>query len=75
MDKLNNKEEFNLQELYKQIEEAYNVSVVAEHFCNDFQEIEEIGNITPLVKLLHKKLNNAFTQLINARVYEFKKSM
>ena len=67
---LNDKEELNLQELYKQIEEAYNTSVVAEHFCNDFQDIEEISNITPLVKLLHRKLNNAFTQLINARVYE-----
>lgn len=70
MDKLNDKEELNLQELYKQIEDAYNTSVVAEHFCNDFQDIEEIGNITPLVKLLHKKLNSAFTQLINARVNE-----
>lgn len=62
----NNKE--NLNELYKLIEEAYNTSVVAEHFCNDFQEIEEIGNITPLVKLLHKKLDSTFAQLINARV-------
>ena len=62
----NNKE--NLNELYKLIEEAYNTSVVAEHFCNGFQEIEEIGNITPLVKLLHKKLDSAFTQLINLRI-------
>ncbi len=65
MEVFKNTEEFNLKELYKQIEEAYNTSVVAEHFCNDYQEIEEIGNITPLVKLLHKKLNDAFTQLIN----------
>ena len=65
MDKLNNKEEFNLQELYKQIEKAYNTSVVAEHFCNDFQEIEEIGNITPLVKLMHKKLDLAYTMFIS----------
>ena len=64
MDKLNNKEEFNLQELYKQIEEAYNTSVVAEHFCNDFQGIEEIGNITPLVKLMHKKLDLAYAIFI-----------
>ena len=59
----NNKE--NLNELYKLIEEAYNTSVVAEHFCNDFQEIEEIGNITPLVKLIHKKLDLAYSYLIN----------
>lgn len=59
----NNKE--NLNELYKLIEEAYNTSVVAEHFCNDFQEIEEIGNITPLVKLMHKKLDLAYSYLIN----------
>ncbi len=59
----NNKE--NLNELYKLIEEAYNTSVVAEHFCNNFQEIEEIGNITPLVKLIHKKLDLAYSYLIN----------
>lgn len=59
----NNKE--NLNELYKLIEEAYNISVVAEHFCNNFQEIEEIGNITPLVKLIHKKLDLAYSYLIN----------
>ena len=59
----NNKE--NLNELYKLIEEAYSTSVVAEHFCNDFQEIEEIGNITPLVKLMHKKLDLAYSYLIN----------
>lgn len=59
----NNKE--NLNELYKLIEEAYNTSVVAEHFCNDFQGIEEIGNITPLVKLMHKKLDLAYSYLIN----------
>ena len=62
MDKLNDKEELNLQELYKQIEDTYNTSVIAEHFCYDFQDIEEIGNIRLLVKLLPKKLNNAFTQ-------------
>ena len=59
----NNKE--NLNELYKLIEEAYNISVVAEHFCNNFQEIEEIGNITPLVKLIHKKLDLAYTMFIS----------
>ena len=59
----NNKE--NLNELYKLIEEAYNTSVVAEHLCNNFQEIEEIGNITPLVKLMHKKLDLAYSYLIN----------
>ena len=59
----NNKE--NLNELYKLIEEAYNTSVVAEHFCNNFQEIEEIGNITPLVKLIHKKLDLAYTMFIS----------
>lgn len=52
----------NLNDPYKQIEDAHNTSVVAEHFCNDFQDIEEIGNIRLLVKLLPKKLNNAFTQ-------------
>lgn len=65
MEVFKNTEELNLKELYKQIEEAYNTSVVAEHFCNDYQEIEEIGNITPLVKLIHKKLDFAYSHLIN----------
>ena len=64
MEEFYNKKE-NLNELYKLIEEAYNTSVVAEHFCNDFQEIEELGNITPLVKLMHKKLDLAYSYLIN----------
>lgn len=69
MEKFHNNKK-NLNKLYKLIEEEYNTSVVAEHFCNDFQGIEEIENITTLVKLLHKKLDNAFTQLINARVHD-----
>lgn len=69
MEVFKNTKELNLKELYMQIEEAYNTSVVAEHFCNDYQEIEEIGNITPLVRLLHKKLNDVYTILINAQIF------
>lgn len=69
MEVFKNTDDLNLKELYKQIEEAYNTSVVAEHFCNDYQEIEEIGNITPLVRLLHKKLNDVYTILINAQIF------
>ncbi len=70
MEDFNNEEQLNLKVLYQNIEEAYNTSVVAEHFCNDHQEIEEIGNITPLVRLLHRKLNDAFVQVINAHANE-----
>ena len=47
------KDKLDIKELYKLVEDVYNSSVVAEVFCENFSEIAEIGNITPLVRMIH----------------------
>lgn len=50
------KEKLDTKKLYKLVEDVYNSSLVAEVFCENFPEIAEIGNITPLVCMIHQKL-------------------
>lgn len=50
------KDKLDIKKLYKLVEDVYNSSVVAEVFCENFPEIAEIGNITPLVRMIHQKL-------------------
>lgn len=50
------KEQLDTKKLYKLVEDVYNSSLVAEVFCENFPEIAEIGNITPLVRMIHQKL-------------------
>lgn len=59
------KEKLDIKKLYKLIEDVYNSSVVAEVFCENFQEVEEIGNITPLVKMLHQKIDLAYAMILD----------
>lgn len=61
------KEKLDIKKLYKLIEEVYNSSVVAEVFCENFHEIAEIGNITPLVRMIHQKIDKAYAMLIDTK--------
>ena len=59
------KEKLDINKLYKLIEDVYNSSVVAEVFCENFPEIAEIGNITPLVRMLHQKIDLAYAMILD----------
>ena len=61
------KEKLDIKELYKLVEDLYNSSVVAEVFCENFHEIAEIGNITPLVRMIHQKIDKAYAMLIDTK--------
>lgn len=61
------KDKLDIKILYKLIEDVYNSSVVAEVFCENFPEIAEIGNITPLVHLIHQKIDKAYAMLIDTK--------
>lgn len=52
--------EFKL--LSKKAESIYNISVVADYFCATQQEIEELYNLTPIIKNLRAEADflNAF---------------
>lgn len=57
----------NIKKLYRLVEDVYNSSVVAEVFCENFPEIAEIGNSTPLMHLIHQKIDKAYAMLINTK--------
>ena len=61
------KEKLDIKKLYKLVEDVYNSSVVAEVFCENFHEIAEIGNITPLVRMIHQKIDKAYAMLIDTK--------
>ena len=61
------KEKLDIKELYKLVEDVYNSSVVAEVFYENFHEIAEINNITPLVRMIHQKIDKAYAMLIDTK--------
>lgn len=52
--------EFKL--LSRKVESVYNIAVVADYFCATQQEIEELYNLTPVIKNLRAEADflNAF---------------
>ena len=60
-------DKLDIKKLYKLIEDVYNSSVLAEVFCKNFPEIAEIGNITPLVRMIHQKIDKAYAMLIDTK--------
>ena len=60
-------DKLGIKTLYKLVEDVYNSSVVAEVFCENFHEIAEIGNITPLVRMVHQKIDKAYAMLIDTK--------
>lgn len=61
------KDKLDIKKLYKLVEDVYNSSVVAEVFCENFPEIAEIGNVTPLVRMIHQKIDKAYAILIDTK--------
>ena len=61
------KDKLDINELYYLVQDVYNTSVVADVFCSNFQEIDEICNITPLVQLIHQKIDKAFAMIIDTQ--------
>lgn len=59
----NNKE---FKKIEKLADSIYNISVVLDYFCSTQREIEELYNLTPIVKNLREKsdiLNSIFINL------------
>ena len=52
--------------LFDKISDAYNLSVVLKEFCEQHQDIEEICNILPLVKIIHKNIDICNAYYINS---------
>ena len=61
------KEKLDIKKLYKLVEKVYNTSVVLDVFCNTYPEIAEIGNITPVVSMLHQHIDKAYAMLIDTK--------
>lgn len=69
------KEKLGTKKLYQLIEDVYNSSVVTEVFCENFPEIAEINNITPLVRMIHQKIDKAYAMLIDTKPEIVQKSV
>ncbi len=60
---MKNNAQDNFTKIKKLIVEIYNISVVADYFCSSQNDIEELDNISPVIKILRKKadgLNSIF---------------
>ena len=61
------KDKLDIKQLFRLVEDVYNTSVVLDVFCNNFPEIAEIGNITPVVSMLHQRVDKAYAMLIDTK--------
>ena len=61
------KDKLDIKQLFRLVEDVYNTSVVLDVFCNNFPEIAEIGNITPVVSMLHQRIDKAYAMLIDTK--------
>lgn len=52
--------------LFDKILDTYNLSVALKEFCEQHQDIEEICNILPLVKIIHKNIDICNAAFINS---------
>lgn len=55
------------KEIYKQIEDAYNMSYVLKNFCKTNNYSEDLCYVSPSVKYIYKKLDLIYSELINIR--------
>lgn len=56
-------EEF--EKLEKLVEEIYNTIVVVDYFCKNQDEVEELRNITPIIKDVRHKADILYAFFIN----------
>lgn len=53
------------EKLEKLVEEIYNTIVVVDYFCKNQSEIEELRNITPVIKEIRHKADILYAFFIN----------
>lgn len=58
-------EEKEFKKIEKLADNIYNISVVLDYFCSTQREIEELYNLTPIVKNLREKSDVLNTIFIN----------
>ena|SRR5574344_1446407 len=63
-------EEKEFNKIEKLADSIYNISVVLDYFCSTQREIEELYNLTPIVKKLREKSDILNTIFINFDVEE-----
>lgn len=51
------------------IADTYTLSVVLKEFCQQHEDIEEIFNILPLVKYLHRNIDVCYARVIDSEQY------
>lgn len=55
----------DFEKLEKLVEEIYNTIVVVDYFCKNQDEIEELRNITPILKNLRREADILYAFFIN----------
>lgn len=55
----------DFEKLEKLVEEIYNTIVVVDYFCKNQDEIEELRNITPVIKEIRHKTDILYAFFIN----------
>ncbi len=55
----------DFEKVEKLVEEIYNTIVVVDYFCNNQDEIEELRNITPVIKEIRHKADILYAFFIN----------
>ena len=55
------------KEMYKLIEDAYNMSYVLRNFCRADSYSEDLCYISPSVEYIHRNLDVIYAELINIR--------
>lgn len=55
----------DFEKLEKLVEEIYNTIVVVDYFCKNQDEIEELRNITPVIKEIRHKADILYAFFIN----------
>jgi len=54
-----------LEKMSKLADDAYGMSSILKEYCSNKCEIEEIGNLYPLIKYMHKNIDNLNAMFIN----------
>ena len=54
-----------LNQLYTYIENLYNIAKVADYFCSNQQEFEELANLTPIIKTICQNADKLYSFFIN----------
>lgn len=52
--------------LFDKIADTYNLCIVLKEFCEQHQDIEEICNILPIIKIIHKNIDICYADYINS---------